>query len=133
MSASVLSVMSCTFCTASAAACRSTTVNRWRSLNPPTSRSQPGVRQRPRTDDHDHSFRAPSESTGGVGEEDVQPDRRNQKVRKLPTVLRNGWLAHCRMESWVTNPAKIISGPKALSGRLRHATMPAKMNGRVTS
>jgi hypothetical protein len=31
------------------------------------------------------------------------------------------------MESWMTNPAKIINCPKALSGRLFQATIPAKM------
>ena len=47
-------------------------------------------------------------------------------------MLSNGWLVHCRMESWVTNPDKIINGPNELSGRLRHATIPAKMYGSVT-
>jgi len=35
------------------------------------------------SDHHYHSFRPPSESTGGVGKEEVQPDSRNQQVRKL--------------------------------------------------
>jgi hypothetical protein len=35
------------------------------------------------------------------------------------------------MDSWVMNPAKIIKGPNALSGRLRQATIPAKMYGSV--
>ena len=53
------------------------------------------------------------------------------RSHSAPIVLGNGRLDHCSMDSWVMNPAKIIKGPNALSGRLRQATIPAKMYGSV--
>ena len=47
-------------------------------------------------------------------------------------VLSSGCSVHSKMVSWMANPVTIISGPKALSGRLRHATSPARMKGSVS-
>ena len=96
-----------TFCTASAAVCRLTTVSRCRIVE--AAQHQDHELESYRGDvsnDHHRSLGPPSKSTCGVGEEDVQPERCDQQVAQLSDRIEQRQAGPLQVLSWVTKPPR---------------------------